>query len=167
MAYEAITHTICDRIIKWGLIFLIIFTPLAFGTVHTWSYTLMELTVILLLLIWLLKLIVTSKNPKGTSHFVRTPLNLPILLFVLLVLLQLLPLPPKAIKHLSPNTYNLYKTTLPGYDSDPQLTTDHWQLTTGAPFPSIPMQPEPSCSRSLPMSGSSSSLSTTSKPEES
>ena len=149
MEHEAITHTICDRIIKWGLIFLIVFTPLAFGTVHTWSYTLMELTVIFLLLIWLLKVIVTGQNPKGASHLqlVSTPLNLPILLFILLILFQLLPLPPKLVKHLSPNTYNLYKMTLPGYDSEsrkwkmasstidnrqstidnPQLTTDHWR----------------------------------------
>ena len=44
-----------DTIIENGLIFLIIFTPLAFGSVHVWAYTIVEVVVLLLLLIWLLK----------------------------------------------------------------------------------------------------------------
>jgi O-antigen ligase len=122
---------ISDKIIESGIIFLIIFTPLAFGTVHVWAYTLMELTVIILLLVWLFKMAisyrlqVTNENPEKSSNFqpsafspqpIRTPLTLPLLLFLCLILFQMLPLPPSVIKHLSPNTYNLYKQTLPGYD---------------------------------------------------
>jgi len=65
---------ICDKIIEFGIIFLIIFTPLAFGTVHVWSYTLMELTVIILILGWLLKLIVTGYNSKlATGYWPALP----------------------------------------------------------------------------------------------
>ena len=42
-----------DTIIEYGLIFLIIFTPLAFGSVHVWAYTIVEVVVLLLLLTWL------------------------------------------------------------------------------------------------------------------
>jgi len=42
-----------DTIIEYGLIFLIIFTPLAFGSVHIWAYTIVEVVVLLLLLTFL------------------------------------------------------------------------------------------------------------------
>lgn len=100
---------ICDKIIESGIIFLIIFTPLAFGTVHVWAYTLMELTVIILLLVWLFKTAISYRLQ------VTPPLTLPLLLFLCLILFQMLPLPPSAIKHLSPNTYQLYQQTLPGW----------------------------------------------------
>ena len=153
---------ISNRIIEWGIIFLIIFTPIAFGAVHRWAYTLMELTICFLAIIWIIRLaiintkkssIVPSKsqirnrkstivNPKseilGPHHradrtragrnpqpslvnrlgFIKTPLNIPIILFVGLILFQLAPLPPGVLKFLSPNTYELYKTTSPGWPTD-------------------------------------------------
>ncbi|MFH0813051.1 MAG: O-antigen ligase family protein [Pseudomonadota bacterium] len=118
--------SVCDRIIESGLIFLIIFTAFAFGAVHIWAYTLMELTVFFLLLIWLLKLVITSKKEKESSNWllatdhwqlVRTPLNLPLILFLSLILFQMIPFPPGVLKTISPNTYKLYQQTLPGYGS--------------------------------------------------
>jgi len=111
-----------DKIIEFGLIFLIVFTPLAFGTVHIWSITIMELTVIFLVIVWIIKLLFTSYKLSNSRPLVlsfklaKTPLNFPILIFICLILFQLLPLPPFAIKYLSPNTYSLYKMTLPDYD---------------------------------------------------
>ncbi len=155
---------IANRIIEWGIIFLIVFTPLAFGTVHPWAYTVMELTICFLIIIWILKLIIinikktstTCRTPIASLHrigesrgsrgtmrkqgmgakhtspgsfpqslnssiplssivnrfgFIKTPLIIPIMLFVGLVLFQLAPLPPGVLKFLSPNTYQLYKTT--------------------------------------------------------
>ena len=93
----------CERLIKWGIIFLIVFTPLAFGTVHLRPITLMELIVLFLTLIWLIKLTVQFK-------IVKTPLNLPIIIFLFLIVSQILPLPFSLIKLLSPNTCVLYKT---------------------------------------------------------
>ena len=181
---------LCGRIIEGGLIFLIIFTPLAFGTVHVWAYTLMELTVFILLLIWFLKTLVKShqspvtslkhsrpktkdsrvngpasrlsthassiQNPKSKIQnlasrlatqdsrlvFARTPLNLPLILFLGLILFQMVPLPPSALKLLSPNTYNLYKQTLMGWPNgqharftmpDPQSTIHNPQSTIHNP----------------------------------
>lgn len=121
---------ICNAIIENGLIFLILFTPLAIGTVHVWAYTLMELTVFFLILVWLFKLVFAESfqqkpvtenqkesfglQPQGSSfRFVRTPLNLPLLLFLCLILFQMVPLPPSVIKHLSPNTYKIYAKSYP------------------------------------------------------
>ena len=46
---------------------------------------------------------------------IRNPLTLPLLLFLCLILFQIVPLPPSVIKRLSPNTYQLYQQTLPGW----------------------------------------------------
>jgi len=74
--------SICSIIIEWGIIFLIVFTPLAFGTVHVWAYTVMELAILFLLLVWLLKLIyINRSSPKIRLSSVRTPLNLPLCFF--------------------------------------------------------------------------------------
>ena len=126
-----------DKIIEYGLIFLIIFTPLAFGSVHVWAYTIVEVVVLLLLLIWLLKHFtfhnsrftpnpsdVKSKTSDVTPHTSRLTLyplrftfhslrfTIPFSLFLGLVLFQMVPLPATVIKHLSPNTYDLYQQTI-------------------------------------------------------
>jgi len=108
--------SICNIVIECGIIFLIVFTPLAFGTVHVWAYTVMELTVLFLLFVWLLKLIYLNRSfPGFRLLLVKTSLNLPFCLFFLLVLFQMVPLFPSVIEHISPNTYDLYIQTVPGY----------------------------------------------------
>jgi len=108
--------SICNIVIECGIIFLIVFTPLAFGTVHVWAYTVMELTVLFLLLVWLLKLIYLNRSfPGFRLLLVKTSLNLPLCLFFLLVLFQMVPLSPSVIEHISPNTHDLYIQTVPGY----------------------------------------------------
>ena len=108
------TH-IYDLTIQGGLLFLIIFTPLALGCFYPWGIALMECVVLCMALAWVFKLLHT-----GRVQVVRTPLNLPILLFFGLVGLQLLPLPPTVLYLLSPHTYSLYQQTLAGWpDHDP------------------------------------------------
>ena len=108
--------SICSIIIEWGIIFLIVFTPLAFGTVHVWAYTVMELAILFLLLVWLLKLIyINRSSPKIRLSSVRTPLNLPLCFFFLLCLFQVVPLSPSMIEYISPNTHSFYIRTVPGY----------------------------------------------------
>jgi len=130
---------IADRIIEWGIIFLLVSTPLAlptrYGTVHLWVYTTIEFTIFLLVIIWLLKrtIIAASSNSElrtpnskirnlnlsiNRFGFARTPLNLPIILFVCLVIFQLVPLPSGILSSISPNTYYLYRMTLPGWPED-------------------------------------------------
>ena len=76
-----------DRAIEFCLISLIIFTPLAFGSVEIWSITIMELIVVFISTLWMLKMV-----HQGEISFVKTPLNFPIFLFLGLVVFQLLPL---------------------------------------------------------------------------
>ena len=96
--------------IEGCLLFLIVLTPLAFGAVYDWGMTLMECTALLMVLAWVLKLL-----HAGVLRAVRTPLNLPILLFLVLVGLQLLPLPPALLHVVSPQTYALNQRALEGW----------------------------------------------------
>jgi O-antigen ligase len=113
----ALNLKVFDRVIEGGLIFIIVFTPLAFGAVHVAAYTVMELTVIFLIVLWLLKLFLVNQKVAERKVEIRYSLLLPFFLFIGLILFQMLPLPPSVIKYLSPNTYKLYEQTLPGWPS--------------------------------------------------
>ena len=94
--------------IPFGLfIFLLIFSPLAFGTVEPWSYTVMETLTILACLVFLIN---TGKEKEGV--FYEVPGLAPLLLLVFYGLLQLVPLPQEIVKNLSPSTYRLYTETV-------------------------------------------------------
>ncbi len=135
-----------DRIIEYGIIFLIIFTPLAMGTVLPWSYTTMGLTICFLVIICISKLIfikikknATSLKPQSCNYkssfainrfgLTKTPLNIPIIIFIGLIVFQLIPLSPGFLKVVSPNTYDLYRNTLPGWPD--KATSLSGQLPTG------------------------------------
>jgi O-antigen ligase len=98
-----------DKIIELGLVFLIFFTPLAFGSVYIWSYSIMELAVFSMLIALIMK--------KGLIHGkkISFPLFVPVMFFLAFVLFQLTPLPPSAIKAISPQAHELYSRTLDGY----------------------------------------------------
>lgn len=113
-----------NRIIESGLIFLLIFTPLALGTVHTWSITIMELTVLFLFLVWMFKWTFEGREKTVTDDSTISDsfsgfrlkgnvLFIPLVLFLVLIILQLIPLPPKVLKILSPETYKIYAEYLP------------------------------------------------------
>ncbi|ODS32759.1 MAG: putative membrane protein [Candidatus Scalindua rubra] len=137
-----------DKIIEYGIIFLIIFTPLALGSIHYWAVSMMEFMALVMITIWTIARLISkfsatndlclssSQNgrevgwamptkkaglngiKKISNHrILNSPLNLPIIIFVLLIIIQLIPLPPSVLKAVSPNTHQLYKQTLPGYDT--------------------------------------------------
>ncbi|MBI5644141.1 MAG: O-antigen ligase family protein [Deltaproteobacteria bacterium] len=97
---------ILDALVEAGLIFLIVFTPFAFGAVEMWAYTVMELTVLLLVAAWVIRMMV-----DGEIKIPRTHLNVPILLFICLILLQITPLPEAVLKVISPAAQDVYTGT--------------------------------------------------------
>ena len=117
----------CDRVIIGGVLSLVLFTPLAFGAVHPWIFSVAEGTVFLLVIIWMGKLVVLARNQESrardlASQAFRLPtlsFILPLPLFVALILFQLLPLPPSLLRLLSPSTYELYTKSLPGWPDSP------------------------------------------------
>ncbi len=117
----------CDRIVTGGILFLVLFTPIAFGSVHPWAFSIMEGLVFLLVIVWMGKEAMRRAGSKeqGAEESIRnskfeirnfvSPLTLPLLLFTGLILVQLLPLPPFLLRVLSPTTYQLYATSFPGW----------------------------------------------------
>jgi len=67
---------VCSRLVEVGIIFLVVFTPIYYGSVSLGATTLIELTVLSMLLIWAIGMIV-----QGDFMFRRTPLDIPILVF--------------------------------------------------------------------------------------
>jgi O-antigen ligase len=91
-----------DNIIFYGLIFLVVFTPLAFGTTQPWSIYVFKLTTVLLLIAWLLK--IPAEN-QLVIH--KTVLYIPLLLFIVYELFQIIPLPASIVNSFSPASYKL------------------------------------------------------------
>lgn len=112
-----------DRFIDAGLIFVLFFTPLAFGAVEDWAKAIAQVAVLLVFSAWVVKLtwwsVPTVVPPGRRSLFggrvLLSGIELPALLFVLVVLFQLVPLPPSVVRGLSPHTAALFARSLPGY----------------------------------------------------
>jgi len=47
--------------IRYGLRLLLIWTPLAFGAVHSWAFALLEIHVFLLVAAWMVQIIVSRR----------------------------------------------------------------------------------------------------------
>jgi len=135
-----------DIVIKSILILLIIFTPIAFGSVELWAFSVMELGILLIIILWSIQSAIftlrspgvagategrisrstKNKEPLVYHSGLRTPNSkfaiLLLSLFLLLILFQLLPLPSGLIKILSPETYALRHQLL--------MTSDQLPMTT-------------------------------------
>jgi O-antigen ligase len=102
-----------DKVIKLLLIVLILFTPIAFGSMELWAYSLMELGILLIIILWAIQtgLVGLRASEKSFQSAIRNPQSaLPMVLlalFLLLVLFQMISLPSGILKFLSPKTFAL------------------------------------------------------------
>jgi O-antigen ligase len=114
-----------NRAIEIILILLLIFTPLALGSQVLWAFSLMELGIILIIILWVLGELgyrpsatrpLTSDKfeiPPNPQSQIRNPKPILPLTIALLslclafVLLQMIPLPEGIVKLISPKTYEL------------------------------------------------------------
>jgi O-antigen ligase/tetratricopeptide (TPR) repeat protein len=108
-----------DRILTAVLAALVVFTPFAIGSVHPWAFTLMEVAVFCLLILWAMRVTVdadaVAEPVSEIASFRSRSLLLPASIFAALVVLQLLPLPPVLVRFLSPSTYQVFVHALPGW----------------------------------------------------
>lgn len=93
-------------------LFVLLFAPLAFGTVETWSRAILQLSVSLSGLLLAISLF---RENRSALH---VPGRLPLLLLAAWTLFQLLPLPIALIRFLTPTTYEMYRPLL---EVDPLL----------------------------------------------
>ena len=92
-----------DRVVETCLLGLIIVPPFLFGAVPLWAQSVLEVTAVVAAGVWLLKNLRRSK-----FRYFRSPLHLPIFLFLLLILFQSFPMPDSLLRTLSPRTHELY-----------------------------------------------------------
>jgi hypothetical protein len=97
-----------DRVVRWGLVTLIAFTPFAFGTVEPWSQALMQWGVVTLLLTFLLGRLWRGA-PGAVSGLGATGLEVPVGLFLAFCLLQTVPVPMSWLQRVSPGSARLYQ----------------------------------------------------------
>ncbi|MFQ6082951.1 MAG: O-antigen ligase family protein [Candidatus Aminicenantia bacterium] len=94
-----------SKIIEYGLLFLIVFTPLPFASVWDWSILVIQLVILVMTFSYVLM----KNKPVIESSFQDTIKRAKILfiLFFSYLLLQIIPLPKFLIKFLSPSNYSL------------------------------------------------------------
>jgi hypothetical protein len=126
-----------NSLIKFIIISLIVFTPIAFGSVELWAFSLMELGILLILILWAIQNLIrpAPRRVQGSpeSYVVQGALRTPhsavavvfLSLFLLLVLFQMVPLPSGLLKIVSPKTFEL-RNSLSALGS--QLSTPHSQF---------------------------------------
>lgn len=96
-----------NKIIYVIFLSVLIFSPLAFGTVETWSYAVLEGLIFLSFSLFLLK-----KLQHNEEFVYEVPGIIPLLLLTGYIFIQIIPLPPKLVKFIAPETYNLYEDTI-------------------------------------------------------
>ncbi len=94
-----------DRLIEAGALFLLVFTPLAYGTVEPWSEAMAELVVLAMALVWVLRMLLDRE-----LRIELPPGWLPAMLFLVLILLQAVPLPSGLVEWVSPWLVQLHQT---------------------------------------------------------
>jgi O-antigen ligase len=93
-----------NNTLKFILVLLFIFTPIAFGSMEIWAFTLMELGILLLIVLWTIQNLMRNAE-CGMRNFKYEIIFISI--FLALILFQMIPLSAEITKVLSPKTYEL------------------------------------------------------------
>ena len=115
-----------NHLIKFILIFLLVFTPIAFGSMNLWAFSLMELCILLIIILWAIQSLIPQTpnlSFQASQSEIRNPwpvqcganfigpqsaiVMVLLFLFLLLILFQMLPFPSEILKTISPKTYEL------------------------------------------------------------
>ncbi len=102
---------ILDRIFQAILFGLIFLAPLAFGSVYPWAYRLVEAACFGLFALWMLKLRMLASDgvtPARQNGKLIRSIGVPVGLLLLFLAFQSLPIPPAALRVISPSTYSEY-----------------------------------------------------------
>ena len=94
------------KLVQRVYLVLLVFSPLAFGSVDLWSRTIMEGLSFLALFLFFIDLTI---NKRQVYH---VPGIVPLLLFLIYILLQFFPLPGFLVRIVSPETYSLSNDTI-------------------------------------------------------
>jgi O-antigen ligase len=125
-----------DRVIKYLLILLLICTPVAFGSMEIWAYSLMEIGILLIIVLGVVRNFFLDDHPAlawGPLHIDPVTLNA-LCLFLALVLFQMIPLSSGMMKLISPRTFELRHQLLMPHDSLPLIPLSFVPFATKIEF---------------------------------
>jgi len=106
---------ICRKIINYGILGLIVFSPIPAASVYEWSILVIQLAVLVMLGAYVL-LKEKPQNKELLTDSMRWPKRMFIGFFVFLFV-QILPLPKFLIKIFSPNSYAFQERFLPDFSN--------------------------------------------------
>jgi len=84
-----------------------VFSPIAFGTVEEWSYTVIELSSFISFLFLLLNI-----KKCGVNSIYKVPGIIPLIFLLIYVIFQIIPIPIWIAKLISPTTVRIYEETI-------------------------------------------------------
>ena len=113
----------------WVIASLIPLTALMMGAVHPWAYKALEEAIFGLTVVWALRIAQGTCAVPTIGRGLRFPL-VGLFLILSLIAFQLVPLPLQVEKLVSPETYRIYKLSLPGW---PEKQPYSWLLDQKAP----------------------------------
>lgn len=147
-------RAVCDTIVGCGLAALVLFTPLAFGSVETWAVTVVEAAIFFIGAAALAAVALAPREDRSGGIGAQAGLAAPvregrssvrieplIVVFAVVVLFQLVPLPNAVVSLLSPRASALYERTVPGYTAGSSADFDEWLLASDASRAEIQSKP--------------------------
>jgi len=100
-------RTVTEPIVFRIFLCTLIFCPLAFGTVETWSLLIMETGVFSSLFLFFLFI-----KKQESPGILKTPGIIPLVALLCYILIQTIPLPPSLIEKISPGTFALFRQSV-------------------------------------------------------
>ncbi|MFC1859906.1 hypothetical protein ACFL9U_18025 [Thermodesulfobacteriota bacterium] len=94
--------------------FVLLVSPILFGAVHTYAYTLMSMGILTASFLVLISNI--KKSPQTGSYQLKIPktsINFMFVVLLIFMIIQIIPLPASLIKTLSPAAWNVGQNSLP------------------------------------------------------
>jgi len=104
---------VCRKIIEYGILGLIVFSPLPAASVYEWSILVIQLTVLFMLAAYFV-----MKEKPQTNKLLSFSMKWPRILFFSLfifIFIQVIPLPEFLVKIISPNVYSFQKNFFPDF----------------------------------------------------
>jgi len=104
-----------DKTLTGTVVFLLIGAPFAFGAVHQWAYTTVEIVILTLVAAWLVLSITSSGGIKSKCNYhCAAGLAAAAMGFLTVAGLQLVPMPMPILRVVSPQAYALYSRAIGG-----------------------------------------------------
>ncbi len=104
---------VCRKIIEYGILGLIVFSPLPAASVYEWSILVIQLTVLFMLAAYFV-----MKEKPQTNKLLSFSMKWPRILFFSLfifIFIQVIPLPEFLVKIISPGAYSFQKSFFPDF----------------------------------------------------